>query len=257
MKITFKPIKPIGNQKPPALADIFAHTNDIFKDGKLGASMPHFSTFYPLDKKQGERRGSDIMTQGHETCHGINNDIANKVGKGRDRNVGLYGLDDIGFVIDEPNTTIQAVAKKVPQEWRGGICKVYDLYLVKQAASWGNRPLYLADEWFAYTAGSVIALQAAKAGDSDPNRWSELQNAIYFNMFMAVQFSILRHNTEVFEMMVFNYKRVDEIFKASQSYPTLVRQETTELLTRFYGHEFYKPFAGQDKLPDYGFEEYL
>lgn len=256
MRIKFAPIKPIGNQRPPALADIFAHTNDIFKDGKFGASMPYFHEMYVGDKFQKKRGGSDIMTQGHETCHGVNNDIANKA-KGRDKNVGLYGLDDIGFVIDEPNTTIQAVARKVPQEWRGGICKVYDLYLVKQAASWGNRPLYLADEWFAYTAGSVIALQAAKAGDSDPNRWSELQNAIYFNMFMAVEYSILRKNDAVFEMMTFNLKRVDEIFKASQSYPTLVRQETTELLTRFYGHEFYKPFAGADKLPDYGFEEYL
>lgn len=232
MKFTYRAIKPLKEDVSAAYADICAHTNNIYAGDKL--------------------------TSAHETTHQINSEIANSNG-GRAKNVGLYLLNDVGFTVDEPSGfTIQTVASKVPQEFRGGICQVYDLYLVKQAASWGDRPMYLLDEWVAYTNGAVTALQLAQAGDGDTNRWSEIQNAIYFNMFCSVAYSI-KPNTELLELCVYNLARVNQTFTAGNKIASLQRAETDTLLQKYYASEFYKPFADShpDKLLDWGFEGYL
>jgi hypothetical protein len=145
----------------------------------------------------------------------------------------------------------------VPQSFRGGLLQVYDLYLVKQASAWGDRPLYLADEWVAYTNGSQVALELAESGDKDPNRWSEIQNAIYFNMFCAVVYSLTDKNEELTEFFRFQLNRVQQVFDKSQDHPPLRRAETGPLLDEFKASEFYKPFSEPDKLKDYGSEEYL
>jgi hypothetical protein len=118
-------------------------------------------------------RDSDKITWGHETTHGINSAIrqkfsANQVSLLDDpwrplesgikvfhngRINGFYCLQNRAAVIDEPRTTIQTVAKMVPQPLRGN---VYQLYLVTQAGSWGDTPLYIFDEWVAYTNGSEV-----------------------------------------------------------------------------------------------------
>lgn len=245
MRIKYPAIKSVKSHDSPAYADICAHTNDVY------------SGECPQDKYHKKFGASDVMTSAHETTHQINSEIANSNG-GRSKNVGLYMLDDIGFVVDEPTGfTIQQVAQKVPKDFRGGICQVYDLYLVKQAASWGDRPLYLTDEWTAYTNGAVVALQMAKAGDKDSNRWSELQNAIYFNMFCSVLFDMSDKNESLLELMTFQLGRVNGLFQSSQEFGQLVRRETTDLLQQYYASEFYEPFKGSDLLEDYGTGEYL
>jgi len=41
----------------------------------------------------------------------------------------------------------------IPKELRGNI---YQLYVVSQARSWNDRPLYLFDEWVSYQNGSIL-----------------------------------------------------------------------------------------------------
>lgn len=258
MKIKYPAIKPVGNDQSKALADIKAHTNQVFSTKSYLSQSFHQD--YVWDKMQ-KKVGYDGMTVAHETTHQINSEIANAVG-GRDKNVGLYCLNDIGFRIDEPRgLTISQVASKVPQEFRGGICQVYDLYLIQQAKSWGDRPLYLADEWVAYTNGATVALELAAAGDGATDRWSELQNAVYFNMFLCVERSLITPvNPEIDELIAFQLIRVGMLQQACTKYPQLDRPETTALLNKFYNSEFFKPFDGPinpDKLPDWGSGEYL
>lgn len=261
-RINYPAIKPVGNDRSKALADIKAHTNQVFSAEHFTSTsieMANYREYYPLDKKQA-KAGYDGMTVGHETTHQINSEIANAVG-GRDKNVGLYCLNDVGFRIDEPRgLTISQVASKVPQDFRGGICGVYDLYLIKQAQSWGDRPLYLADEWVAYTNGATVALELAAAGDGATDRWSELQNAVYFNMFLCVERSLIGVNAEIDEMISFQLMRVGMLQQECTKYPQLDRPETTALLNKFYDSEFFKPFENHvdpDKLPDWGSAEYL
>lgn len=95
---------------------------------------------------------SDLITAAHETTHGINSNIRNQLYDGRAINA-FYCLNGKACVLFEPKTRIESVAKLVPPSLRGS---VYKLYLVDQAASgWGDRPLYLLDEWVCYTNGSA------------------------------------------------------------------------------------------------------
>jgi len=93
-------------------------------------------------------RDKNKITWAHETTHGINNEIRNKhLGSN-----GFYVLEDRAIVVLEPRTTIARVALNVPKGWRG-LC--HDLYLIQQRRDWNNQPLYLCDEWVAYTNGAA------------------------------------------------------------------------------------------------------
>ena len=93
----------------------------------------------------------DLITSAHETTHGINSNVRNQLYDGRAINA-FYCLDGKACVLFEPKTRIEKVAKNVPYSLRGS---VYNLYLVEQASGWGDRPLYLLDEWVGYTNGSA------------------------------------------------------------------------------------------------------
>ena len=99
-------------------------------------------------------RDSDKITWAHETSHGIHSHLRMKFRRDKRIN-GFYLLDNKACIIEEPNTTIQATARIVPKSLRGG---VYNLYMIQQARSWGDTPLYIFDEWVAYANGSACRL---------------------------------------------------------------------------------------------------
>lgn len=115
-------------------------------------------------------KDNDKITWGHETTHGINSNMRMKFSNGvytnnvwnticgkpvfhNGRINAFYCLENKAAVIEEPPVTIRQVAAAVPASLRG---PVYNLYLVQQAGSWNNTPLYLCDEWVAYTNGSEV-----------------------------------------------------------------------------------------------------
>lgn len=119
-------------------------------------------------------RDSNKVTWAHETTHGINSNIRNSVRDGRRVN-GFYVLEDRAAVIEEPRTTIRRVASRVPQDLRG---PSFNLYLVQQAGSWNDTPLYLFDEWTAYTNGSECGRELNASG-----WYYELLQAHNFNVY--------------------------------------------------------------------------
>lgn len=125
-------------------------------------------------------KDEDKITWGHETTHGINSNLrmkfstkttslgdvqllgtwiddihGHKVFKSYARINGFYVLEDRAVIINEPDTTVGTVAELVPRSLRGG---VYKLYMIDQAKSWNDTPLYIFDEWTAYTNGSEVRL---------------------------------------------------------------------------------------------------
>lgn len=101
-------------------------------------------------------RDNDKITWGHETTHGINARVRNDYNSRMQKRVNaFYVLDDNVAIIEEPKTTIREVAAKVPESLRGS---VYNLYLIEQTKSWNDTPLYILDEWTAYTNGSAVRL---------------------------------------------------------------------------------------------------
>lgn len=96
-------------------------------------------------------KSSNLITWAHETTHGINSNLRNKY-RGSKKINAFYVLEDRAVIIEEPNTTIGEISKQVPSNWRGDS---YNLYLVKQRRDWDKEPLYLFDEWVAYTNGAA------------------------------------------------------------------------------------------------------
>jgi hypothetical protein len=74
---------------------------------------------------------------------------------------GFYLLQDRAVMLTNPIGTIQEAARLVPTSARYGR---YQLYMVKQAASWGNEPLYIFDEWVAYRNGAKCLIWDAEHG---------------------------------------------------------------------------------------------
>lgn len=117
-------------------------------------------------------RDSDYVTWGHETSHGIASRLRQKHSGSNvmimvsyllldghevvKLNAGInvfYVLNNKAVIIREPNTTISRAAALVPRSLRG---RTYQLYMVSQAASWGDTPLYIFDEFVAYSNGAEV-----------------------------------------------------------------------------------------------------
>lgn len=114
-------------------------------DLSLGAILADIESHMP---KGHQYRDSDRITWGHETSHGIASQLRQKFGMD-----GFYCLQDRAVLMQKPNVTIRQVASMVPASLRG---KVYQLYLVQQQQHWNNDPLYIFDEWIAYTNGCEV-----------------------------------------------------------------------------------------------------
>lgn len=98
-------------------------------------------------------KDSDKITWGHETTHGINSRLRQKHHQTNARINCFYALDKKFVILQEPKCLIQRVSQIVPASLKGD---TFQLYLVKSLKDWNDTPLYLCDEWIAYTNGSEV-----------------------------------------------------------------------------------------------------
>lgn len=104
------------------------------------------------NRENGIYQSSDLINYAHEGTHGLNSKMRNSFG-GAGWN-SFYVGGGFCVVLREPKITITQVAQRVPQNQRTG---QYQLYLVSQAGSWNDHPLYILDEWSAYCNGTQCA----------------------------------------------------------------------------------------------------
>lgn len=100
------------------------------------------------------------QTRVHETVHYINNEIRNKAGGTHNRVNGFYCLKGRGIVLEEPNIKKSQVREFIPQIVRS---TRYDLY-IENSPDWENQPLYIVDEWVAYTISGMSAVEDHQNG---------------------------------------------------------------------------------------------
>lgn len=227
MKIILRPIGPLLKGKSPSLSDILAHTNKPFAN-------------------------SNKVTVAHETTHEINNFIANSNGT-RSKNVGLYVLNDAGYVLDEPNITIREVAALVPHEFRP--FTPYKLYLQDNGPQyWDTEPLYLMDEWIAYSNGAQVALELSNAGEFEQN-WSEPMNAVLFSAYVATLCNELQKKgklpLDIKDFFCYHARRVEMIYEASRMVPNMKHAETDRLMFTLKNSNFYSDFLSRPGSEDY------
>lgn len=178
-------------------------------------------------------KDSDKITWGHETTHGINSQLRMKSSKtsyqGNTTYIGqmiesvhgkpvfksfnrincFYVLNDQYVVIQEPNTTIQEVAKNIPKSLRGG---VYQLYLVQQAQSWNDTPLYVFDEWVAYTNGSEVRLDL-----KIKERSESVLFMLEFNVYaLCVAMTSKTNDEQLLNYLQWNIERAMNIYQKSK-----------------------------------------
>jgi len=126
-------------------------------DGVLGDIERHLPA-----KFGGTYRDTDPITWGHETTHGINSHLRNT----RDFNPegakvnGFYALGDKAVVLEEPPIRKSSVVSYVPPSLKGGRAAMY----ITGQQAFEREPLYLMDEWMAYTNGGAVGVDLAKRG---------------------------------------------------------------------------------------------
>jgi len=165
---------------------------------------------------------SDLITAGHETTHGINSFIRNKYYDGTPINA-FYCLEDRAIILNEPKTRIETVASKVPRSLRGS---VYNLYLVEQASSWGDRSLYLLDEWVSYTNGSKVRKDLQIKSRAETVRYMLEFDIYVLTLLMVLDSNESSYNSENLSVFVrWNIERGMLIYNNEQ--------EATEYLEKF------------------------
>ena len=156
---------PIAGPGGTSLADFeagvgfiqFAPQKNASVDGVLGDIERHLPSRYGSTY-----RDSDPVTWGHETTHGINSHLRNTQEynpEGAKVN-GFYVGNDKAVVLQEPPITKSSVGRYVPDSLKGSR---FSMYVTGQRA-FEREPLYLMDEWVAYSNGAAVGVDLAKAG---------------------------------------------------------------------------------------------
>lgn len=113
----------------------------------------------------------------HELCHFASSDIRNKLfNLGYRKHNTFYVLNNVAFLVQEPNFKLQDLAKNIPVRYRG---QVYNLYLVRQQRDWNDQPSYILDEHTAYTTGTMCAMEVNNMARAQDSGFRMLETLIY------------------------------------------------------------------------------
>jgi hypothetical protein len=102
----------------------------------------------------------DGMTSGHETTHGIQAHLRNYEAPMTGRYNAFYVLQDRAAFVEEPDMRKSDIAAFIPASLHGDR---YATYITGQT-EWDDTPLYVFDEWVAYTNGAEVAVGQVQAG---------------------------------------------------------------------------------------------
>lgn len=140
-------------------------------DPDLGVTLGDLESHIAKDHRY---KDDNKITWSHQVSHGINAAIRNKVYTKEPFN-GFYVLQDRSILLREPSITIREISEEIPEVLRGPSFKIY---LVDQIDKWNDRPLYLIDEWVAFTNGAEVGKELNFEG-----WYFELLQAHNFNVY--------------------------------------------------------------------------
>jgi hypothetical protein len=193
-------------------------------------------------------RDSDKITWTHEGTQGIASYLRGQYSQYGNYN-GFYVLKNRACIIKEPNTTISKVARLVPNSLKG---EVYNLYMVQQAYSWNDSPLYILDEFVAYTNGSDCRLDLKIVDRSESVRYM-----VEFGVYsMCLAQSCQSNDPQFKKFLLWSLERMMSIYQQSSNlrgntsqYLTILRTSSdAENLRRFsreyFGKEWTKNIMG-------------
>lgn len=126
-------------------------------------------------------RDQDRLTWTHEATHGVNSLVRTRYAPRTGGYNAAYVLGGRAAVILEPRPVrLQEVARFVPNELKGHT--TYSMYMVNAAVSWNNEPLYVFDEWTAYTNSATQFVNETHAGIPQDSI-SDLKYTAHFTIY--------------------------------------------------------------------------
>jgi hypothetical protein len=123
---------------------------------------------------------SDRITHAHETTHGINSHISNHLGHEGGLAYGFYVGNDQAILLSGPKVKLSQVAALIPESLRGSR---YQLYCIEQQKYFEDHPLYLFDEWTAYTNGAYAGVELTEKGQLEMARNDALVGPMEFSIY--------------------------------------------------------------------------
>ena len=199
-----------------------------FADARLGAKLSDIESHLPAGHIY---RDSDLVTWAHETTHGINSRIRNQYARGHAN--GFYVLANRGITFTEPRCRKSAAARFIPAAWRDS---TYGLYVAGQSA-WDGEPLYVFDEWIAYTNGTEVGIELAEKGLWRGGQRSETtENMLEFCVFAgAVIWAVREHDPSYAELVklsqfaAWNIERCLWLTDEAEKYPAFITARARQM----------------------------
>jgi hypothetical protein len=142
---------------------------------------------------------NDRITHAHETTHGINSHLSNHSRDFRDSATegpayGFYVGNDQAILLSGPRVKLSQVAAMIPESLRGSR---YQLYCIDQQKYFEDHPLYLFDEWTAYTNGAYAGVELTEKNQLDMPRNDALVGPMEFSIYaLGLAAAIEKHDPE-------------------------------------------------------------
>lgn len=179
-------------------------------EGVLGDVLSH-SVEPPFTAAHGR------PTQAHETAHGIHAEYRNRYSKGGKRVNALYMGEGRIALVEEPAFLIRHVQPNIPKCVRG---YRYPLYFVEQLRYWDDEPVYILDEWVAYTCGAETAVDdnARGIGRTDEDSVAGcMEFAIYaVATYLTAKARDPNHDQQLRAVIAFNMTRAEAAWNAGR-----------------------------------------
>ena len=231
-----EPVEPEPKPQPPKpkepeFVSVTKHRPNEDDGSVLGDVLSH-SKGRPFGNAHGR------ATNAHETTHGINSEIRNAQPNSSRLNA-FYCLEGRGCVVEEPNTHIRDCHKFLPENLRS---YRYTLYLTgRQLADWGDRPLYICDEWVAYINGAETNVDDVK-NNRYKGGWTDgVSGCLGFSIYtVAIAMSVhekdpdyWNRNQQFKDFVLWNLKRAQRTYMVGHQMKEFAWEKQDKLLNEF------------------------
>jgi len=203
-------------------------------------------------------RNSVKFTWAHETTHGINGILRNIWGYKLKSNC-FYCLNDRVAIIKEPNITLNIAKNYVPKILRDDVFSTMQRHNI-----WPNNPLYVCDEWIAYTNGTEVMMELDRKKLPRKKEWggtvnNMMEHMIYtFATLQAIKERDPKYDDRQLKAFVmWNASRNMRLYKESKSYEMMGTDDklVDEYLKKFRTHKDAKKL--RDFIIDYFGEHWV
>lgn len=216
---------PTGAYQGPGSAVEFVHfaTQKSATDpGTWGPTLTDIEGHLPT-KYGSTYYDEDRVTHGHETTHGIDSELSNNYApKDGKRYEAFYVLENRAVFVAQPNIKKSQVAAYIPEALRG---TRYNLYVVGQTA-FEDDPLYLWEEWVAYTNGGTVGVELQQLGKWTQGSRDAVAGPLEMSIYaIAVARAVEKLDPQYFatnkafrEFLAWNLWRAMKVFHIGRTY---------------------------------------